>query len=170
MSSPRRRRFRQNSVSRSRRKDSGVEAEPNGRITIDDIIEARNALERAWAKYFGSTLHEGFTGKRLAISARSSLFLRKTINTRGGFFDDQQSISIDKIPDLHASRRRGPLYAHLRHSLRGFDARQVCLGAAAPHFARLANFRSTPARTSMPGRKRLGKLVRSTSELADRGA
>ena len=59
MSSPRRREFRQN-VSRSRRKDSGIEAESNRRITIQDIIEARKEIDRAWATYFGSTLHEAF--------------------------------------------------------------------------------------------------------------
>jgi hypothetical protein len=58
MSYPRRRQARQNSVSRSRRKDSGIEAEPNRRITFHDIIEARNDIERAWAKYFGISLHE----------------------------------------------------------------------------------------------------------------
>jgi hypothetical protein len=61
MSYPRRQQTRQNSVSRSRRKGSGSEDEPNRKITIQDIIEARSIIDRAWAKYFfGSTLHEAF--------------------------------------------------------------------------------------------------------------
>jgi hypothetical protein len=58
MSYPRRRQARQNSVSRSRRKDSGIEAEPNRMKTIQNIIEARKNIERAWAKYFDCTMHE----------------------------------------------------------------------------------------------------------------
>jgi hypothetical protein len=50
MSDPRRRQFRQDS--------EAIEAEPNRRKTIHHIIEARRDLERAWAKYFGITLHE----------------------------------------------------------------------------------------------------------------
>jgi hypothetical protein len=49
-----------NSPRGSWRKASEIEAEPNRRITIHHIIEARKNIDRVWAKYFGSTLHEAF--------------------------------------------------------------------------------------------------------------
>jgi hypothetical protein len=60
MAYSRRRQARQNSASRSRRKDSGTEAEPSRRVTMQDIIEARKSIDRAWATYFGTTLHAAF--------------------------------------------------------------------------------------------------------------
>jgi hypothetical protein len=41
---------------------NGEEQVPGQRVqrktTIHDIVEARHDIERAWAKYFGITLHE----------------------------------------------------------------------------------------------------------------